>query len=104
MDAVVQGEVFVASSKVNPPLFVFTSIELVLLSSRSANSAFDVSPPISQSIELPPEALSLLSPPHPTRSTSSGRSKSRRLTRSPRGHGGRAPRRSRPCTRCRAEG
>src|SRR5512133_365018 len=70
-EAVVQGEVFVASSNVKLPLFVFTSIELVLLSSRSARSAFDLSPLISQSIELPPDALSLLLPPHPTRRTSS---------------------------------
>src|SRR5512133_3282844 len=96
-EAVVQGEVFVASSNVKLPLFVFTRIELVLLSSRSARSAFDLSPLISQSIELPPDALSLLLPPHPTRRTSSGRSRNRRLKRSPRGPGGRAPRRSRPC-------
>ena len=47
-----QGEMSVASSNVNEPLFVSTTTECVLPSSRSASSAFDSSPPISQSIDV----------------------------------------------------
>src|SRR6188472_4075324 len=101
-EAVVQGEIFAASSYVKLPLLVSTTTEFVWFGSRSARSAFDLSPPISQFIELPPEALLslFLSPPHPTSRTTTGRRTMRRFTRRPRGHGGRALRRSRPCTRC----
>src|SRR4029077_14581685 len=85
-------------SNVKSPWLVLTETECVLPSSRSIRLAFDLSPLISQFIELPPDALSLFLPPHPTSSTTSGRSRSRRLTPPPRERGGRAPRRSRPCT------
>src|SRR4029077_14631620 len=85
-------------SNVKSPWLVLTATECVLPSSRSIRFAFDLAPLISQFIELPPDALSLFLPPHPTSRTTSGRSRSRRVTRSLRARGERGPPRSRPCT------
>ena len=92
IDAVVQGEVSVASSNVKLPLLVSTTTSWVLPSSRFANSAFDLSPLIAQSmvpfvVVVPVVVVPLVSPlallplpPHPTSSSASGTTSAKRLT------------------------
>src|ERR1700694_1225259 len=106
MEAVVQGEVFVASSNVKLPLFVSTTTSYVLLGSSVARSAFDLSPPITQF--MGPFALPVVvgvvlllldPPPQPTSRMATGSSRARRVMKRPPGLDGSGHGRSRLCTR-----